>query len=254
MGKYEDALERASKLYEEFKAMRHTQAMADLEEIFHELRESEDERIINAIIGILKNSNAIDINVSQERMFAWLEKIKEKSAIPDDLVKCYKEFGEKIDGGARAVINALNGYKEWSKEDDEMLNWLCRIIHSKKNQGELSLEEESLLGDWIDKWINHGPQPKQEWSEEDETGLQDALWCISKAEELAKDENDMGNIWYADHWLKTRLKFLRPQPHWKPSEEQMKCLLNAEGLLRTDKRLAMAQKLAELYEQLKKLL
>ena len=47
------------------------------------------------------------------------------------------------------------------------------------------------------------------------------------------------------------LKSLRPS--WKPSKEQMKVLLNAEGLLRADKRLAMAQKLAELYEQLKKL-
>lgn len=50
----------------------------------------------------------------------------------------------------------------------------------------------------------------------------------------------------------TLLKSLRPS--WKPTEEQMKCLLNAEGLIRTDKRLAMAQKLAELYEQLKKLM
>ena len=28
----------------------------------------------------------------------------------------------------------------------------------------------------------------------------------------AKDENDMGNIWFAENWVKNRLKSLRPQP------------------------------------------
>jgi hypothetical protein len=41
-----------------------------------ELAESEDERIRKAIIGIIKNSNVIDINVSHERMLAYLEKQK----------------------------------------------------------------------------------------------------------------------------------------------------------------------------------
>lgn len=47
-----------------------------LETLIPELAESEDGKIINAIIGILNNSNVIDINVPQERMHAWLEKQK----------------------------------------------------------------------------------------------------------------------------------------------------------------------------------
>lgn len=48
------------------------------ETLVPELAESEDERIRKAIIGIIKNSNVIDINVSHERMLAYLEKQKGK--------------------------------------------------------------------------------------------------------------------------------------------------------------------------------
>ena len=41
------------------------------------------------------------------------------------------------------------------------------------------------------------------WSEEDETALCDALWCCKQAASIAKDENDMGNVWYAERWLKS---------------------------------------------------
>ena len=55
---------------------------------------------------------------------------------------------------------------EWTGDDEQHLKWLCRIIHSRKNHGELSLAEESELGHWIDKWINHNPQPHWKPSEE----------------------------------------------------------------------------------------
>ena len=44
-----------------------------------------------------------------------------------------------------------------------------------------------------------------------------------------------------------------PKEMWKPSEEQMKALLNAEGKMRETKFIAIASKLAGLYEDLKKL-
>ena len=44
---------------------------------------------------------------------------------------------------------------------------------------------------------------KPSWSEEDEVGLGDALWAIEQAKTIAKDENDMGNFWYAERWLKS---------------------------------------------------
>ena len=58
-------------------------------------------------------------------------------------------------------------------------------------------------------------QKPVEWSEEDETALQDALWCIEQARKQAKDENDMGTCWFAERWLKS----LKPQPKQEWSEE-----------------------------------
>ena len=49
----------------------------------------------------------------------------------------------------------------WNEEDEEMLTWLCRIIHSQRLDRAITLKEESELGKWIDKWLNYNPQTKQ---------------------------------------------------------------------------------------------
>ena len=46
-------------------------------------------------------------------------------------------------------------------------------------------------------------EQKPAWSEEDEVGLGDALWAIEQARTIAKDENNMGSLWYAEWWLKS---------------------------------------------------
>jgi len=96
-------------------------------------------------------------------------------------------------------------------------------------------------------------QPKQEWSEEDEAAFGDLMWCIEQARKSAKDENDMGNIWFAENWVKGRLKSLRPQPHWKPTEEQMDAL-NRLLCVGEFSYIGQATKLQELYINLKKLM
>ena len=52
----------------------------------------------------------------------------------------------------------------------------------------------------------------------------------------------------------TAKHFYNSRPSWKPSEEQMKALLNAEGFLRAGLQHESAKSIAELYEQLKKLI
>lgn len=51
-------------------------------------------------------------------------------------------------------------------------------------------------------------------------------------------------------WLNNRLKFLRPQPHWKPSEEQM---TNLAAYINSDIRIAKLYNIQSLYNDLKKL-
>lgn len=56
---------------------------------------------------------------------------------------------------------------------------------------------------WIDWLEKQGEAKPVEWSDEDEKGLEDALWAINQARTIAKDENDMGTLWYAEKWLNT---------------------------------------------------
>jgi len=90
-------------------------------------------------------------------------------------------------------------------------------------------------------------ESKQGWSEEDEVYLQDALWCVEKAEKSCKDEEDKGACWSAQRWLKS----LRPS--WKPSEEQMYSLGSVVKGAGGATEGSIAHHLKELYEQLKKL-
>lgn len=54
----------------------------------------------------------------------------------------------------------------WSEEDERMLKWLCRIVHSQRLGKVITLKEESKLGEWMDKWLNHNPQNKWRPSKE----------------------------------------------------------------------------------------
>ena len=95
----------------------------------------------------------------------------------------------------------------WSREDEQNLNAVLGFI------------DDEYLRRWL-KDVIHTKYDKNIWSGEDENGLGDALWAIQQARTIAKDENDMGNLWYAEHWLKS----LKPQNRWKPSDKQIKAL------------------------------
>jgi len=85
-------------------------------------------------------------------------------------------------------------------------------------------EDRGCIGfAWEDdcELVEHNPA----WSEEDETALGDALWCCKQAASIAKNENDMGNVWYAETWLKSLKDRVQPKQEW--SEEDVAMLDSA---------------------------
>ena len=102
-------------------------------------------------------------------------------------------------------------------------------------------------------------QKPAEWSEEDDKRVKQLIYdteAIRAGYEKRKEQlgERFNNELIKDcdkqiAWLKS----LRPQPHWKPSEEQMAVLSNAERLVRANNYTENAKILAGLYEQLKKL-
>ena len=103
-------------------------------------------------------------------------------------------------------------------------------------------------------WLKSLPErfslkPKQEWSEEDNNALVlfHELISFGYTERFcdAQTAEDMRR------WLNERLKSLRPQPHWKPSDEQMIAL---RSTMYDYEDVSWYNTLASLYEDLKKLL
>ena len=101
--KYEQALERCRKLYNEAKANEYTSDIEDYETIFPELKESEDEKIRKMLISFVKNwdkggivskytSDANDI----WQILAWLEKQGEQKSLTIDIKSMVDSYEQRL--------------------------------------------------------------------------------------------------------------------------------------------------------------
>ena len=268
---YKESFEAAKGLHDAGNALTKKQ----MEIVFPELAESEDERTRKRLIEYFEGFRMGNVEVRWEglivqEVLAWLEKQKEQKPAEwsEDIIrKAIKEVGltqHQIDW---FKTNVFPPKPEWSEEDEKIrkaLVWhlkadvdfvsngvtkaecLAYLDKQKAQKQEWSDEDKRILKGIIGlvdhnqhynvsnkemlAWLKSlRPQPKQEWSEEDEDMLNSCISSIEEAKEnrYAYKETD-GDTSY-DHeiaWLKS----LRPvskeslQPHWKPSEEQMKAL------------------------------
>ena len=106
---------------------------------------------------------------------------------------------------------------EWSEEDEMAMDAIAQLMKDcERNNGwERTYIDDGNVEvkfDYITSWLKSlKPQPKQEWSEEDERHLNTTIAYLQDAKEFKKNAENCIN------WLKSSL---RPQPHWNPSEEQ----------------------------------
>ena len=124
---------------------------------------------------------------------------------------------------------------EWSEEDT--LHLTNAILSAEKEWG-----KDSCTAKWLNELPNRfNPQPKQEWSEEDEENFE---WFdkLFRAESVIAGGRDIPQDKYL--WFKS----LRPS--WKPNEEQMNAI---DYVLRYDKTGEFRDALKSLYDQLWKL-
>lgn len=146
---------------------------------------------------------------------------------------------------------------DWSEEDKVMLDNIIWGVHMKSIKPLDEMDDRSGYKKYEDflKALpeRFNPQPKQEWSEEDKEMLECVIMDVESAKKnYLKSTTEVvrqGAI-IADKEL-AWLKALRPQ--WKPSKEQMDRLFSIVAALRKDYCDDMADFLANLHADLKKL-
>ena len=114
----------------------------------------------------------------------------------------------------------------WSEEDDVRFTSTMQVLRFASSLDSFNQYGKKDIRDnltWLESLKSRvQPQSMSEWSEDDEVGFHDALWAMEQARTIAKDENDMGNLWYAEKWLKSlrdRIQ-LHPKQEWSEEDER----------------------------------
>ena len=135
---YKNALERARKVHRNYKNLFPEDSYSeDIEEIFPELRESEDERIRKWIIKVIEQEGFryLDETYDQENALAWLEKQKEQKPVEwseEDSVK------PKFKPGMANVLKSLRPQKKRECNDCAMFfGGKCTKPHWKPSEEQM---------------------------------------------------------------------------------------------------------------------
>ena len=164
MDKYNEALERARKLYKDAVTLQLEQDIKDYEYIFPELRESEDGRTRKIIIDFIKNieeeneSTLIFGGIETSQMIAWLEKQAEQKPI------------------------------KWSNEDSSMQLTLMRDIEQVSFISQEGKDERIVWLNSLDERFVPKGEKHTEWNAEDERLCSSCINHIE--EELERIRND----------------------------------------------------------------
>ena len=196
---------------------------------FPELKESEGEKIKNQILYAIRQLPIC--KETKDKCVAWVE---DKSV----------EWDKSDIATLGEIIMTLHtGVFMSSPDRKRQVEWLKRLTPQSKKELkkieqnpviEMKTPEESLgvNSDTYNKIVDecvYGEQ-KPAWSEDDEVGLGDAMWAIKQAKTIAKDENDMGNLWYAERWLKSIKGRVQPKPMKGLSEEDESIVTELIGI------------------------
>ena len=138
--KYKEAFERA-RIWQNHLYETNDRDYADeLNYIFPELAESEDEKTRKEIIAVFKGEISYTSEEDAQKYITWLEKQGEQKPV-------------------------------WSENEMKMLDNLITYLNGSKG---LLEETKSIYTDWLES-LKGRMQPKKEWSEEDEKRLQSCL-------------------------------------------------------------------------------
>ena len=217
-----------------------------LEAMYPELKESDGEKIRKFLVEYFSGFSVWrgDWDIKPVMILDWLEKQKEQKPAEwsekdiltlDSIISIVEDWEseqseeEKEYYGATQKSDFLKSLperfnlqpkQEWSEEDEKIVRFYEADYHNQI--GDMSMKDVINMRlefkNWLVNRLKSLRPVKQEWSEEDEDKIaiylhdnsDSMLW--STAERLAKGLTE---------------KLFRPQPHWKPSEEQILAIVEA---------------------------
>lgn len=164
--KYKEALERVKKLLSRCIDNRNRKSKVyraeDIESIFPELKESEDERIRKNIIATIHLYYGEPLDDEAKEMIAWLEKqdIFSKKDIDDAYLKGVRDTKNEIEKQYEAnyqirkdIATFIFNYKGDIKDRAKWMNYLGIKVSFVEKQGEQKpadkVESKFKVGDWI---------------------------------------------------------------------------------------------------------
>lgn len=208
---YDEALERARKKYNsKYHPSEGPSGVylnnADLEEIFPALKESKDERIMEALLEYFgKQCDMSDVNgFYAYEIYGWLKKQKEQKS---EVKYVYPKF-RKGD-----IIEPITPNGSFTPVRVRSINDGSYICRSDDDRAFMSLPLQRE-----DEYKIVEPKPA-EWSEEDEVMLKEIISFFKDGSVKLQHDLDL-----CAGFLEKKLKSLCPQYRWKPSKKQMSAL------------------------------
>ena len=123
----------------------------------------------------------------------------------------------------RCTLGFMNEILRYPKEsEDERIRKALIRFHKS------TIDVDGIKGDdvlvWLEKQGNLTDGDMKEWSKEDEQIKEDILYDLNTLLEGSKSEWAIKDLKKEINWLES----LKPQNHWKPSDEQMEALKQAK--------------------------
>lgn len=206
------------------------------EKYFPELKESEDERIVNYLEGIIINDiDTSDAPFTKKAILSRLEKMKSNPYTGVGFKyngqtwgMCARDEGVDIlvDSKLISHIDIRQGEQKPVDWDESVIDETISLIN-KLASGYGEKVDEPITFNGV-KMINNikerlraiKPQPKQEWSKEDKDMMRNIIDDIHCGSDFNPEVMHAANE--RVKWFKSIC--MRCQSKWKPSEEQIKAL------------------------------
>ena len=141
-------------------------------------------------------------------------------------IQSVKAVSKKLLKLAKKQINDEQN-PAWSEEDEMFVHGLIRGLAAKRDiHGHTTFSSDCIDITKTISWLKSlkdrvQPQPKLEWSVEDEEQFS---FCCAAIELSNYSSDEYRN--YAISFLESLRERVQPQPQWKPSDEQLECLKN----------------------------